>query len=97
MIRNYCIIAWRNLRKFGVYSVINLVGLSIGIAVSLMILLQAWLSNFPCRIAIPLWFFDAGAYGGGTGLARCPVESGRGVAQRIILWIPCHLPILQQL
>jgi putative ABC transport system permease protein len=39
MITNYCIIAWRNLRKFGVYSVINLVGLSIGIAVSLMILL----------------------------------------------------------
>jgi putative ABC transport system permease protein len=39
MIKNYCIIAWRNLRKFGVYSVINLVGLSIGIAVSLMILL----------------------------------------------------------
>src|SRR6187551_3314788 len=39
MIKNYCIIAWRNLKKFGVYSVINLVGLSIGIAVSLMILL----------------------------------------------------------
>ncbi|MBT1687788.1 ABC transporter permease [Dawidia soli] len=39
MIKNYCIIAWRNLRKFGVYSVINLAGLSVGIAVSLMILL----------------------------------------------------------
>lgn len=39
MIKNYCIIAWRNLTKFGVYSVINLVGLSVGIAVSLMILL----------------------------------------------------------
>ena len=37
MIRNYAIIAWRNLLKNKVYSLINIGGLALGMAVALMI------------------------------------------------------------
>jgi putative ABC transport system permease protein len=43
MIRNYFIIAMRNIRKNGIYSAINITGLSVGIACSIMILL--WVSH----------------------------------------------------
>jgi RNA polymerase sigma factor (sigma-70 family) len=36
MIKNYLTIAWRNLRKHSFYSLINVVGLAIGVAASLM-------------------------------------------------------------
>jgi putative ABC transport system permease protein len=39
MIRNYLTIAWRNLRKQGVYSFINIAGLAIGVAACLVIVL----------------------------------------------------------
>ncbi len=39
MLKNYLKIAWRNLRKHKLYSVINIVGLSVGVACSLMIAL----------------------------------------------------------
>jgi putative ABC transport system permease protein len=39
MIRNYLTIAWRNLRKQGVYSFINISGLAIGVAACLVIVL----------------------------------------------------------
>ncbi len=39
MLKNYIKIAWRNLRKHKLYSVINIVGLSVGVACSLIIFL----------------------------------------------------------
>ncbi|MDH4271409.1 MAG: hypothetical protein OEW18_05470, partial [Candidatus Aminicenantes bacterium] len=39
MIRNYAVVAVRNIRKHKVYSLINVAGLAIGIAVSLFIFL----------------------------------------------------------
>jgi putative ABC transport system permease protein len=39
MIKNYFIIAWRNLRKNKIFSLINIAGLSIGLACSMLILL----------------------------------------------------------
>ncbi len=39
MFKNYIKIAWRNLRKHKLYSIINIVGLSVGVACSLMIAL----------------------------------------------------------
>jgi hypothetical protein len=42
MLRNYFKIAWRNLAKNRVYSAINLVGLSVGMAVALLIGLWLW-------------------------------------------------------
>ena len=39
MIKNYFIIAWRNLRKNKTFSLINIAGLSIGLACSMLILL----------------------------------------------------------
>ncbi|MBK6266363.1 ABC transporter permease [Marivirga sp. S37H4] len=39
MLKNYLKIAWRNLRKHKLYSAINIVGLSVGVACSLMIAL----------------------------------------------------------
>ncbi len=39
MIRNYLTIAWRNFRKQGVYSFINIAGLAIGVAACLVIVL----------------------------------------------------------
>ena len=37
MIKNYFKIAWRNLKKNGVYSVLNIFGLSVGIAIFLFL------------------------------------------------------------
>ena len=42
MIKNYFKIAWRNLLKSKVYSFINILGLSIGMAVALLIALWIW-------------------------------------------------------
>jgi len=39
MIKNYLTIAWRNLRKQGIYSFINITGLAIGVAACLVIVL----------------------------------------------------------
>jgi len=39
MLKNYITIAWRNLRKHSLYSLINIVGLAIGVAASLVITL----------------------------------------------------------
>lgn len=39
MIRNYILIAFRNIRKRGVFSVINISGLAIGMACSILILM----------------------------------------------------------
>ncbi len=39
MIKNYCKIAWRNIRRNSVFSMINILGLSLGMASSLLILL----------------------------------------------------------
>jgi putative ABC transport system permease protein len=39
MIKNYFLIAWRNLRAGKAYTAINIVGLAIGLAVCLIILL----------------------------------------------------------
>ncbi len=39
MLKNYLIIAWRNLRKHSFYSLINIVGLAIGVAATLVITL----------------------------------------------------------
>lgn len=41
MFRNYFLTAWRNLTRNKVYSVLNIVGLSIGMAVALLIGLWA--------------------------------------------------------
>ena len=43
MIKNYIIIAWRNLTKNKFYSAINITGLSIGLSVGIMVLL--WVQN----------------------------------------------------
>ena len=37
MLKNYITIAWRNLRKHSFYSLINIVGLAIGVSASLVI------------------------------------------------------------
>lgn len=42
MIRNYLIIAWRNLIKNKVHSVINIAGLSVGMSVAMLIGLWIW-------------------------------------------------------
>ncbi len=42
MIRNYSTVAWRNLRKNKIYSAINIIGLALGMAVSLLIGLWVW-------------------------------------------------------
>lgn len=42
MFKNYCIIAWRNLLKNGITSFINIGGLSIGMAVTILIGLWIW-------------------------------------------------------
>jgi hypothetical protein len=42
MVKNYFKIAWRNLLKSKAYSAINIVGLSIGMAVALLIALWIW-------------------------------------------------------
>jgi putative ABC transport system permease protein len=42
MIKNYLKIAWRNLRKSKLYSFINIAGLAIGMAVSMLIGLWVW-------------------------------------------------------
>src|SRR5215471_17977076 len=39
MLRNYLIIAWRNLKKNKIYSLINIAGLSVGMAACILILL----------------------------------------------------------
>ena len=38
MLRNYLIIAWRNLLRHKLYSLINILGLAVGMACSLLIL-----------------------------------------------------------
>ena len=43
MIKNYLKIAWRNLWKSKVFSAINILGLSLGLAISILILL--WVQN----------------------------------------------------
>lgn len=40
MFRNYCRTAWRNLTRYRLFSVINVVGLSVGIACALLIILH---------------------------------------------------------
>ncbi|RPE08508.1 ABC transporter permease [Chitinophaga lutea] len=42
MLKNYFSIAWRNIRKNGLYSVVNITGLSIGIAFTLLIAVYIW-------------------------------------------------------
>jgi len=42
MLRNYSTVAWRNLRKNKIYSAINITGLALGMAVSLLIGLWVW-------------------------------------------------------
>ena len=42
MLRNYAIVAWRNLVKNKVYSAINIVGLAVGMGVTLLIGLWVW-------------------------------------------------------
>ena len=42
MIKNYLVIALRNLLKNKVYSLINIVGLAVGIAVTMLIGLWVW-------------------------------------------------------
>ncbi|MGX5818897.1 ABC transporter permease [Chitinophaga lutea] len=42
MLKNYFTIAWRNIRKNGLYSVINITGLSVGIAFTLLIAAFIW-------------------------------------------------------
>ena len=42
MIRSYFLIAWRNVQKSKIYSAINIVGLSTGMAVALLIGLWTW-------------------------------------------------------
>jgi putative ABC transport system permease protein len=42
MLKNYLIIAWRNLTKSKVYSVINVLGLAAGMAVAMLIALWIW-------------------------------------------------------
>ncbi len=42
MLKNYFKIAWRNLLKSKAYSAINILGLSIGMAVALLIALWIW-------------------------------------------------------
>src|ERR1700734_3581455 len=43
MLKNYLLLAWRNLLKGKAYSVINITGLAIGLASSILILL--WVQN----------------------------------------------------
>ncbi|MEP0368361.1 MAG: ABC transporter permease [Cyclobacteriaceae bacterium] len=43
MLRNFFVVTWRNLRRNGLYSTINIAGLSIGIACSILILL--WVAD----------------------------------------------------
>lgn len=42
MLRNYVKIAWRNIARNGIYSVVNMIGLSIGIAFTLLIGVYVW-------------------------------------------------------
>jgi putative ABC transport system permease protein len=42
MIKSYFLIAWRNIQKSKVYSAINIIGLSTGIAVALLIAIWVW-------------------------------------------------------
>src|ERR1700761_2201013 len=42
MIKNYLKVAWRNLRKNSLYSVINIGGLAIGMTVSFMLLIYVY-------------------------------------------------------
>lgn len=42
MLRNYIKIAWRNIARNGVYSVVNMAGLSIGIAFTMLIAVYVW-------------------------------------------------------
>src|SRR5215471_11683583 len=42
MIRNYLIVAWRNLIKSKVYSIINILGLAAGMAVAMLIAFWIW-------------------------------------------------------
>ena len=39
MIKNYLVVAWRNLLRYKVYSFINIAGLAIGLAVCMLIVL----------------------------------------------------------
>ena len=39
MFRNYCRIAWRNLQKHSFYTILNIFGLSLGLACSLVLFL----------------------------------------------------------
>ncbi len=43
MLQNFFVVAWRNLRRNGLYSTVNIAGLSIGIACSILILL--WVAD----------------------------------------------------
>ena len=42
MLKNYFIIAWRNLIKNKVYSIINILGLAAGMAVAMLIAFWIW-------------------------------------------------------
>jgi putative ABC transport system permease protein len=42
MIKSYILIAWRNVQKSKIYSAINIIGLSTGMAVALLIGLWIW-------------------------------------------------------
>ena len=42
MLKNYFIIAWRNLLKSKIYSAINIIGLATGMAVAILIALWIW-------------------------------------------------------
>ncbi|MEO7045468.1 MAG: ABC transporter permease [Ferruginibacter sp.] len=43
MFKNYLLIAWRNLRKHKLYSAINIIGLAIGMAACIVIMLFVFL------------------------------------------------------
>ncbi len=42
MLKNYFVIAWRNLLKSKIYSAINIIGLATGMAVAILIALWIW-------------------------------------------------------
>ena len=61
MFKNYLHIAYRNLVKHQIHSIINILGLSVGIGISILIMIPAgmklWLNKFATHINIEAWLF----------------------------------------
>ncbi|MFA9454683.1 MAG: hypothetical protein ACERK6_12310 [Candidatus Aminicenantaceae bacterium] len=62
MINSYLKIAFRNMKRYKVYSFINITGLAIGMAWPLdYVLMRQWLQNFAYRVSIQPWIFLSSA------------------------------------